>query len=915
MRKLRIFIFVLLAVLVVGPAAYAVLKERDLSRTLGVLKSELKADAEKQEQFLEFYKTQNRDQHAQLVEYMQRCEQIGLMLYSQRNDFTFDVAFACQQATDLYKELQGNNIPFERIKQRLEMDVERYDSLIAILEALPPSINNVEAMFEMDSIMKDSIARIDSVLLDSLGADSSLVTDVIAPSSEINAIKDGDSVNVIVSDDPYSLTKQEQKDRLECVEYAKLLRDNLLVFMKLIEKDATIYYNVSQQVQKLNDYALGRYAVLQQSIYKNGGKNYFEILLHADRYFKTAMRDIKTKYSQFPGQKSEWRGPIIFGVSIFMFFYIIVAVLLSNLIMRIIPWIVSKFFPKAAENFRLRLTKKLIDERQLKLKHFPMTIALGIAIFGLAITIIRGFLWGNLLIMAVSLMITVAWLLEAVVASLIIRLDGIQVRAGLRIYTPFLLTAFVVVLFRIVLMPNSLINLFYPALLLVMTIWQMRAYKKHKNKLPLSDSAYASVSMAAMIVASVCAWIGYTLVAVQIIMWWMFQLAAIQTITCLYDLLTMYENGRIVKKIMKSLGMKTEDDVMTQAHDMSDKALNKALAKAKADKERVAKAVKHGDYFTRTWLYDFINKTVLPVAGVLSILFSIKWAADIFEMSSTVNTIFLSNFIDQEYLQLSLFKLCLVVEVYFIFKFINYALKSYYYHWYRRAKKSTEGMNETLVKNVIAILVWGGFFVFTLILLQVPSGGIAIVTGGLATGLGFAMKDLLENFFYGISLMTGRVRVGDLIECDGITGRVDNISYQSTQIETIDGSVMAFLNSALFSKNFKNLTRNNSYVLTVVPVGVAYGTDIRIVRQVILDAIKPLMTKMPDGRNIINPKKESSVAFANFGDSSVDLSVKVWVLADQIIPFTAVLKESIYQALNDNNIEIPFPQRDVHIIK
>ena len=915
MRKLRIFIFVLLAVLVVGPAAYAVLKERDLSRTLGVLKGELKIFAEKQEQFLELYKTQNKEQHAQLIDYMKRCEQIGLMLYSQRNDFTFDVAFACQQATDLYKELQSNNIPFERIKLRLELDIERYDSLIAILEALPPSINNVEAMFEMDSVMKDSIARIDSVLLDSLGADSSLVTDIIAPSSPSDNEQKGDSINKILTDEPYSLTEQEQKDRLECVEYARMLRDNLLVFMKLIEKDATNYYNVSQQVQKLNDYALSRYAILQQSIYKNGGKNYFDILLNIKWYFRTAMRDLQIKYQPLPEQKSEWRGPIIFGVSVFMFFYIIVSVLLSNLIMRIIPWLVTKFYPKAAERFRLKLTKKLIDERQLKLKHFPMTIALGIAIFGLTITIIRGFLWGNLLIMAVTLMITVAWLLEAVVASLIIRLDGLQVRAGLRIYTPFLLTAFIVVLFRIVLLPNSLINLFYPALLLALTIWQIKAYKKHKNNLPLSDSAYASISMTAMIVASICAWVGYTLVAVQIIMWWMFQLAAIQTITCIYDLLTMYENGRIVKKIMKSLGMKTEDDVMAQALNMSDKALNKALAKAKADKERVAKNVKHGDYFTRTWLYDLLSKTILPILGILSMLFSIKWAADIFEMSSTVNLIFLSNFIDQEYLQLSIFKLGLVAEVYFIFKFINYALKSYYYHWYRRAKKSTEGMNETLVKNVIAILVWGGFFVFTLILLQVPSGGIAIVTGGLATGLGFAMKDLLENFFYGISLMTGRVRVGDLIECDGITGRVDSISYQSTQIETIDGSVMAFLNSALFSKNFKNLTRNNSYVLNVVPVGVAYGTDIRVVRQVILDAIKTLEKKLPDGRFIINPKKEPLVAFADFGDSSVDLSVKVWVLADQIIPFTAVLKESIYQALNDNNIEIPFPQRDVHIIK
>lgn len=939
MRNLRRFLFVVIAAVIIIPSSYAVLKERNLSRTLGVLKSELEADAKRQEMFLSRYQAQHQEMHNQLIDYMKRCEQIGLMLYSQKADFTFDVAFACQQATDLYRELQQTNVPYGRIKERIQMDVARYDSLIAILEALPPSINDKEEMFAMDSLMKDSMARIDSVLFDSLGADTLLRNTASAsifssfldslkgdsakdvpPASakadtdETKAAKADTAANTLRRDEAFVLTDDEQKDRLLCVEYAKTLRDNLLVFLKLLEKDSNYYVNVSQHVEKLNAYAQSRYHFLQQSIYMNGGTNYFKILFSLPRYYKMAMRDITDKYKPFPKQKSEWRGPIIFGVSVFMIIYILAAVLLSNLIMRTIPWFTRKFFPKAAAKFEERLTRKLIDKEEMDKKHLPITIALGIAIFGLTITVIRGFLWGNLIIMAVSLMITVAWLFEVVVLSLVIRLKGSQVRDGLKIYLPFLVTAFIVILFRIVLLPNSLINLFYPALLLLLTIWQVRVHSKYKNNLPLSDSAYASISMGAMIVACGFAWVGYTLVAVQIIMWWMFQLAAIQTITCIYDLLLMYEDRFIVRKIMRSKGMRTESEILENTESMDDKAINKALARAKADHERVMAEVKRGDYFTKTWLYDFIYKTGLPIACVISVMLSIHWAANIFEMASTVRDIYLYNFIDQQYLQLSLFKLSLVLEVYFLFKFINYGLKSYYYHWYRRAKSSTEGMNETLVKNIIAILVWGGFFVFALILLQVPSGGIAIVTTGLATGMGFAMKDLLENFFYGISLMTGRVRVGDFIECDGIQGRVESISYQSTQIETIDGSVMAFLNSALFNKNFKNLTRNNSYVLVSIPVGVAYGSDIKQVRDVILSALKPLAGKGPDGRFVINPKKESAVAFSDFGDSSLDLSVKIWMLVDQKIPFTAKVKEAIYEALNQNGIEIPFPQRDVHII-
>lgn len=934
MRNLRRFLFLTIIVLIVVPSSYAVLKERDLSRTLGVLKSELEADAKKQEMFMERYKSQHMEMHNQLIDYMKRCEQIGLMLYSQKTDFTFDVAFACQQATDLYKELQQTNVPYGRIKERIQMDVDRYDSLISILEALPPSINDKEEMFEMDSLMKDSMARIDSVLFDSLGADSLLQTMPIGGSPMFGIRLDSlrnesiqkpaikakadtaatDTFKHVKREEPFILSDEEQKDRLLCVEYAKTLRDNLLVFLKLLEKDSNYYVNVSQHVEKLNDYAQGRYKFLQQSIYMNGGTNYFKILMNIPRYFKAAMRDISDKYKPFPEQKSEWRGPIILGVSIFMVIYIVVAILLSNLIMRTIPWFTRKFFPKAAAKFEEKITRKLIDKEEMDKKHFPITIALGIAIFGLVITIIRGFLWGNLLIMAVSLMITVAWLFEVVIVSLIIRLKGSQVRAGLRIYLPFIVTAFIVVLFRIVLLPNSIINLIYPLLLLILTIWQFRAHNKYKNELPLSDSAYASVSMGAMVVACGFAWFGYTLVAVQIIMWWMFQLAAIQTITCVYDLLMMYEKKYIVRRIMRQKGLRTESEVMEQVSDMDDKTLNKALARARADQDRIMAAIKRGDYFTKTWLYDFITKTGLPILCVISVMLSIQWAANIFEMASTVKDIYLYNFVDQQYLQLSLFKLSLVLEVFFLFRFINYGLKSYYYHWYRRAKSTTEGMNETLVKNIIAILVWGGFFVFALILLQVPSGGIAIVTTGLATGMGFAMKDLLENFFYGISLMTGRVRVGDFIECDGIQGRVESITYQSTQIETIDGSVMAFLNSALFNKNFKNLTRNNNYILVLIPVGVAYGSDIKFVRQVILDAIKPLAEKTPEGRYLISPRKETTVAFSDFGDSSIDLNVKVWMLVEQKIPFTARVKEVIYDALNEHGIEIPFPQRDLHII-
>ena len=223
--------------------------------------------------------------------------------------------------------------------------------------------------------------------------------------------------------------------------------------------------------------------------------------------------------------------------------------------------------------------------------------------------------------------------------------------------------------------------------------------------------------------------------------------------------------------------------------------------------------------------------------------------------------------------------------------------------------------NFTLANNVIAICCWGMYAIISVKMLKIPSTAVSVISAGLATGVGFAMKDLLENFFYGISLMTGRVRVGDYIECDGIRGKVDSITYQSTQVLTADGCVIAFLNSSLFSKNFKNITRNHSYELVKIPVGIAYGSNVDEVRKMLIKAVMDLEEKSADGRDIIDLDKPVSVVFDDFGDNSVNLFVTYWVLVEEKFGKTGQIKEAIYNTLNAHNIEIPFPQRDIHIIE
>ena len=824
-------------------------QEKDLPQTIGVLRAELEQTYKDQKAIMARMEQRTSAQHANLVAMLQKSNQIGLMLYSQNSDFTFDMAYACQAATEQYRTLKNRHMPYEKMKERLRSEIERYDALIEILMNLPPRLlPNGDIATLPDSIRQMMPKR----LLD---------TSKIAP---------------------YFLDEQGLKDREACVDYATAIRDNYAKILENVERDQEYYERVSKRVEKLNNYALARYEKMQKNIFVNGSGSYFKTLKRFKMSYILAKKDVDDKYKPL-GRTSEWRGPVIYGVSVFMLFYILIASLLSYVIMR---WVLPK-----------KWRERIADNN----KRPFLTIACGVAIFAISISIARFYVKQNFVLMAINLMTTFAWLVEVILVSLLIRLSDKQIRAGVRAYFPFILMALLVIVFRIVLIPNNLVNLIYPPILLLFTIWQFIVMKKKIVKLPDSDIVYTVISLVAMVVATVAAWSGFVLMAVQVMIWWTIQLAAIQTITCIYDLSKIYEQRHLIRRIVKD----SDSEFKKQPVDL-----------VKAYKKLQPKMLK-GEYITYTWFYDFIMKALLPILAILSVPASVYWAADIFEMSSFCRKIFEYVFLNKPGLiQLSLYKICLVLELYFLFRYLNYAIKAFYKVLRKRKKRDSlvrgQG-NATLANNIISFVVWGLYVISALVILQVPSSGISIVMAGLATGLGFAMKDLLENFIYGISLMTGRLRVGDYIECDGVQGKVESINYQSTQIVTLDGCVIAFQNAALFSKNFKNLTRNHGYVLVKVPVGVAYGVNVDKVRELLLKDLNQLQAKTSAGKSIVDTNQGISVVFNDFGESSVDLFVMCWVLVEEKAAFVAKVKEVIYNTLNRNHIEIPFPQRDVYV--
>ena len=267
------------------------------------------------------------------------------------------------------------------------------------------------------------------------------------------------------------------------------------------------------------------------------------------------------------------------------------------------------------------------------------------------------------------------------------------------------------------------------------------------------------------------------------------------------------------------------------------------------------------------------------------------------------------KFVDRENLEVSIMKIVKVVGLFMLFAYLNKQSINLLHRHFMSQNPDSAASKTVMAKNVVQVFVWGLWLLLSLAILHISVQWLIAITGGLSTGIGFASKNIIENIFYGLSLMTGRMKVGDWIEVNNTTGRVTNISYTSTVVESLYGEVITFQNSQLFTYNYKNLTRNHRYVLAVVYYSVAYGSDLQQVINVVEEATNKLKKSWMD------PSKKIVSVVGELGDSGVNMKLFVWVTAPKLSSMTSEVLSCIYDTLKANNISIPFPQRDIHIVK
>ena len=187
----------------------------------------------------------------------------------------------------------------------------------------------------------------------------------------------------------------------------------------------------------------------------------------------------------------------------------------------------------------------------------------------------------------------------------------------------------------------------------------------------------------------------------------------------------------------------------------------------------------------------------------------------------------------------------------------------------------------------------------------IKTTSLAAVIGAAGLAIGLALQGSLSNIAAGIMLLFLRpIKVGDIVELDDEFGTIIDVGIFYTKFHTLQERLIFLPNSEVLSNKIENITESPEYRVDV-PIGVAYGTDLRRALEV--------LNKVAKDKGVEYRGKTSDTVLTEFGDSSINLMVRVWCNGKDMIPVRSAVVLAIDEALKEAGIEIPFPQRDLHV--
>ncbi|HZD31405.1 MAG TPA: mechanosensitive ion channel domain-containing protein [Candidatus Angelobacter sp.] len=247
---------------------------------------------------------------------------------------------------------------------------------------------------------------------------------------------------------------------------------------------------------------------------------------------------------------------------------------------------------------------------------------------------------------------------------------------------------------------------------------------------------------------------------------------------------------------------------------------------------------------------------------------------------------------------------------FFVILVVGYGFASAIRFFFREEVFRRVHMSRGLPELIASIIYY--MILVIVFLAAINAGGIelnklTVLTGAFGVGIGFGMQNIINNFVSGLILQFERpIHIDDIIEVDTNTGKVTRIGVRSSTIQTFQGAEVIIPNANLISSKVINWTLSESQRRRELPVGVAYGSDSKLVLKLLREAAAK--------HELVLTKPEPMVYFTGFGESALNFELHFWVMQENNgLLITSEVAQAVMQLLGDAGIQIPFPQRDLHL--
>jgi len=318
--------------------------------------------------------------------------------------------------------------------------------------------------------------------------------------------------------------------------------------------------------------------------------------------------------------------------------------------------------------------------------------------------------------------------------------------------------------------------------------------------------------------------------------------------------------------------------------------------------ERLEKELDHKSHlrnYVNSFTYIFCLYTLLLLIDINNTFYS-----EVYVLFSPV--------LEFKFIEIGEFKLSFLLIIQCAIVWLFATEINLWIHRYLLDKLNTKYQDEGSRDSITKIINYVLFTLWVLIGFQLLSINISVLLAGsavLGIGIGFGLQNMASNFVSGIVILFEKpIKKDDLIEVDGILGRVCEISFRSTIIRTRDNITIIVPNSKIISENVTNWSHGERMTRIHIPVGVSYNCDLNEARKILLNVANKHLSVLAEP----DPK----VLLEEFGDNSVNLTLWVWTLfPEQDKYIKSEIYFEIFELFREAGIEIPYPQRDVHIIK